>query len=246
MAEFLYTAGNLTRAARPVVLTIGRASSRPGRRWAWWRALTRWYVARFRTWHVRPISTVQLLALQAAAPDAYAYLLELARVLRAVFPRHWTQRVTGDPVRLVLGLFADSNTRALATRIVDTLLAMPGAEPATAPVSAWEALRAEQRRQVYGDDRSGRGAVTLAVAALCTRAQFGQAWFWNPGMWRTSDGFVPFAVCLLEYIGLQTLDARARLVVADGYGMANARDLRAARRPFEDLAYPTERGHGRG
>lgn len=240
MAATLYTARNLTRAARPVVLTIGRASVRPGRLWAPWRALTAWYVRRFRTWAACPLSTAQMLALHAVRHDIAAYRRELRVVLQAVFPRRWYQRVTGDPVRLILELFADIGTRELGNRVVESLVTTTTPDAPAAPLSPWEQLRAQQRREVYGDRGRKGGGVSLEVTALCTRAALGETWYWNPARWPTSDGYVPFSVCVLEYIGLQSLDARARLLMADGYALANARDPRAARRPFEQLAYPTE------
>lgn len=241
MTATAYTARNLTLAARPVVITIGRASVRPGRRWALWRALTAWAVRRLRTWHARPVSTPQMLALQAASGDAFTYLLELARVLRAVFPRRWYMRLTGDPVRLILALFADRATADVAQAVIAALLTAPGiARPDAAPATPLEQLRAEHRRILRGDAPARGGGLSLAVASLVVRHAFGDGWYHNRARWGTSDGYAPFAVVLLEYIGLQTIDARARLVVADGFAMTQARDIRAARRPFEQLAYPVE------
>lgn len=243
MTATAYTAENLTKAARPVVITIGRAFARPGRCWAPFRALSAWYVRRFRTWEARPVSTVQMLALQAVAANPFLYLLELGRVLRAVFPRRWYQWLTGDPVRLILALFADRNTVDVGQAVIAALMTAPGVgrDESTAELTPWEQLRRDQRRIVRGDAAGHGKGLSLAVASLVVRHACGDGWYFNRARWATADGYAPFALVLLEYIGLQTIEARARLVVADGFAMTQAKDVRAARRPFEQLAYPTER-----
>jgi hypothetical protein len=82
------------------------------------------------------------------------------------------------------------------------------------------------------------GGVSLAVAALSVRAAYGDAWYFNPQRWPTSDGYVPFAVALIEFAGIQALDVRRRLEVADGYALAHAKPHEKER--MHRLAYPQE------
>lgn len=231
-----YTAAALTQAPRPVVLTIGRASSRRGARW-----LSSWWLRVARTFTARPISTPQMLALQAASRDPFAYVATLSDVLRAVFVRRWWYVVTGDPVRLVVGL-PDS----LRTVVLQRLVTIPGTDRDVSRETdddLVERIRAEQRRAVYGTKQSTRPAPTLASAAMTVRAAFGDAWYYDPTRWPTSDGYVPFALAWLEFVGVQALDARRRLVVADGYSLAHAKDARRARRALERAAYPSDQVH---
>lgn len=182
-----------------------------------------------------------MLALQAVAADPFLYLLELGRVLRAVFPWRWWMVATGDPVRLILGLFADRATVDVGQAVIQALVTAPGLQrdESRAPLSPWEQLRADQRKALRGTTPKGKG-LSLAAAAVAVRHAYGDTWYWNPQRWATADGYAPFALVLLEYIGLQSLDARQRLMVADGFALTQARDIRAARRPFEQLAYPVE------
>lgn len=222
-----YSASTLTAAERPVVIAIGRArASWLGRRW------TR--VAR--TWTARPISTPQMLRLEAARQDPVASLLALAEVLGALFPVRWWHRLTGRPVALLLRLPDDVRTRVLAA-----LFSVPGlGRMEDGPLDPVEELRRTQRAQVYGAGAALGPHPTLATAALTVRAAYGDGWYYNPGRWRTADGYAPFAVTWLEYVGLQALEARQRMVVADGYTLAMAKDGQRARRELLRLAYPTD------
>jgi hypothetical protein len=231
-----YTAHALTAASRPVVLTIGRASDRRGL-----RALSRWWVRRFRTWTARPISTAQMLALQAANADGVVpYVIELALVLRSVFPRRWWHRLTGDPVARILRLGQQSPE--LQGRVLRRLVTVPGADrdESKDTTDLYAELRAAQRRAVYGEQGARGPSLSLASAAMTVRAAYGDAWYWNPARWQTADGYAPFAVCLLEYAGLQALDARRRLEVADGFAIAHAKDPKRVRSQLEKVAYPSD------
>lgn len=203
-----------------------------------WR-VRRWWVRHFREWTPKPISVPQMLALQAAhRASALHYVVTLAGVLRAVLPRRWWYRVTGDPVALILAL--GRVVPSLQEKVLASLVMMPGAkESAVLADDPVEAIRRAQRVAVYGAaDQQPRGS--LAAAALVVRAAYGDAWYWNPERWPTADGYVPFAVCLTEYAGLQALDARRRLEVADGYALANTKDPRRARQQLEQIAYPSD------
>lgn len=226
-----YTAANLTAAERPVVITIGRVGSGP-LRW-----LSRQWIRRARTWTARPISTPQMLALQAAAKDPALYLMTLATVLRAVFPRRWWYGLVGDPLALILAL-----PEALRQKVLQTLVTVPGAGRDESQVDddPVEAIRRLQRVSVHGPDAARGPRPSLATVALTVRHEFGEAWYWNPQRWATADGYAPFALCWIEYVGLQALAARRRLEVADGYAIANAKDPRRARQPFEQAAYPSD------
>lgn len=219
-----YTAKSLTRAERPVVFAIGR----PGASW-----LSRWWHRRFRTWVAKPISTPQMLALQGASAEPLAVLLETAKVLRAVLPRRWYHVVTGDPVAMTLRL-----PEALRARVLAALLSLPADD--VKDDSPLEQMRRQQRAQVYGDGERGGLRPTLALAALTVRQAYGEGWYYNPARWGTSDGYAPFAVCWLEYVGLQALEARQRLIVADGTALASAKDGPRVRRQLLRLAYPGE------
>jgi hypothetical protein len=226
-----YTAAALTSATRPVTITIGRVSNRRGVRW-----LSRWWVTRCRTWHAKPLSVPQMLALQAAGRDPLTYLVALAGLLRAVLPRRWWYRLVGDPVRMILTL-----PPSLLPLVLQALVTAPGSDrDVTHDEDPMDQLRRDQRRAVYGDERTAKGGVTLAVAALSVRAAYGDGWYYAPDRWPTSDGYVPFAVALVEYAGVQSLDVRRRLEFADGYGIAHAKDPRRVRQQMEALAYPVE------
>lgn len=225
-----YSAAALSAATRPVVLTIGRASDRRG-----WRWLSRWWVRTCRTWEAMPLSVPQMLALQAASRDPVSYLVAMAGVLRAVLPRRWWYRVIGDPVRLILSLPPE-----LMGKVLKALVTVPQTDRDVSREadSLVEQIRKAQRRAVYGD-QEGEG-VSLAVAALSVRAAFGEAWYYAPDRWPTSDGYVPFALALVEGAGVQALDVRRRLEVADGFSLAHAKDPRRARQQMERMAYPSE------
>lgn len=219
----MYTAAALTAAARPVVLTIGRAGPR------WW---SRQWVRRCRTWEAKPLSVPQMLALQSAGTNPVTYLLTLLPILRAVLPRRWWYRVVGDPVRLLLRL-----PDALLRKVLQALVTVPGTTRDVSAESEIEVIRRAQRAAVRGEAESAAG-VSLAVAALSVRAAYGDGWYFNPDRWPTSDGYVPFAVALVEYAGIQTLDVRRRLEVADGYALAHAKPHEKER--MHQLAYPVE------
>lgn len=227
-----YSADSLTKATRPVVLTIGRVSDRRG-----WRVVSRWWVARFRTWTAKPLSTPQMLALQATRKDPALYFLTLAQVLRAVLPRRAWYRVTGDPVTMILQL-----PRDLMERVLKALVTVPDTDR---DVSAEiedpiEIYRRAQRLAVYGEKGARGPQTSLAVAALSVRATYGDAWYYNPPRWPTSDGYAPFALTLVEQVGVQTLEVRRRLEVADGTALLHAKDADRRRRKMMALAYPEE------
>lgn len=195
--------------------------------------LSRWWQRRFRTWVAKPISTPQMLALQAASGEPVAALLETALVLRAILPRRWWHIITGDPVGLTLRL-----PDALRAKVLTALFSLPkddGTEE-----SPLEAMRRQQRAQVYGAEEQHGYRPTLALAALTVRQAYGDGWYYNPARWATADGYAPFAVTWLEYVGLQALDARQRLIVADGTALASAKDANRVRRQLLRLAYPQE------
>jgi hypothetical protein len=225
-----YDAVTCTRAARPITITIGRASTRRG-----WRVVSRWWIRHARTWHAAPLSVPQMLALQAVASDPVAYVITMITTLRTVLPRRWRYRFLGDPVRLVLSLPPD-----LVPVVLRALVTAPsGDDVSTQRHDATEDVRRAQRRAVHGQDERS-GGVSLAMAALGVRSVYGDAWYFNPERWPTTDGFVPFAVALVEYAGVQALDARRRLEFADGYNVAHAKDAARMRRQLERLAYPPE------
>jgi hypothetical protein len=175
-----------------------------------------------------------MLTLQASGGDLVAYFVALVPVLRAVLPYRWWYRFVGDPVRLILSLPPE-----LTRKVLQALVTVPGGiRDISQDPDGIEALRQMQRRAVYGDREPG--GVSLAVAALSVREKFGDAWYYNPDRWPTSDGYVPFAVALAEHAGAQALDVRRSLEVADGYGLAHAKNPRQARQQMQQLAYPSE------
>lgn len=227
-----YTAAALNAATRPVTITIGRASDRRG-----WRRVSRWWVTHCRTWQAKPLSVPQMLTLQAVARDPVQYALTLASLLRAVFPLRWWYRVVGDPVWLLLRLPKD-----LVPLVLKALVTVPDTDRDVSretedPV---EAIRRAQRMAVHGEAAMKAAGATLAIAALSVRAAYGESWYWNPDRWPTADGYVPFAVALVEYAGVQTLDVRQRLAVADGFSLSHAKDPQRVRKQLETMAYPQE------
>lgn len=226
-----YTASAVLSASRPVVLTIGRVSDRRGLRW-----LSRQWVRRFRTWTAKPLSVPQMMALQAAGSDLQLHLVALYGVLRAVLPRRWWYRFTGDPVFMILRLPED-----VQPRVLKALVTVPGSDRDVSretedPI---EVIRRAQRMSVHGT-ATKEGAVSLVMAALTVRSVYGDGWYYNPARWATSDGYAPFAVALVEYAGVQALDVRRRLEVADGFSLAHAKDPRREREKMHAMAYPTE------
>lgn len=227
-----YSAATLTAATRPVVLTIGRVSDRRG-----WRRLSAWWLRAARTWTARPLSVPQMLALQADRRDVGQYRGTLETTLRAVLPRRWWYRLIGDPVRLILAL-----PKELMEAVLKALVTVP---TTTRDVSAEledpvEIRRRAQRLAVYGAEGVRGPHTSLAHAALSVRAVYGDTWYFDPKRWPTSDGYVPFAVALLEHQGVQTLDVRRRLEVFDGTAMVHAKDTERRRRKMMELAYPAE------
>ena len=206
-----YGALLVTQAMRPVVLTIGRS-----------------------TYTSRPISTPQMLALQAArvSGSMTERLETLVTVLRAAFPR----RRFRDPVRRILAL-----PDALRDKVIGALFQVPGSDAdRREDESPLEQMRRAQRMQVYGASKADGPAPTLATALAVVRAAYGDAWYWNPARWPTSDGYAPFAVTWVEYMGLQTVEARRRLERVDSVQIALAKDSTKARRSLVDMAYPSE------
>jgi hypothetical protein len=224
-----YTATSVLSASRPVVLTIGRVSDVRGLRW-----LSQWWVRVFRTWTAKPLSVPQMMALQTAGRDPVTYLVTLCGVLRAVLPRRWWYRLTGDPVFMILGLPDD-----VQPLVLKALVTVPGSErDVSREEDPVEAIRPDQRLSVHGATKDG--GVSLVMAALSVRSVYGDSWYYNPARWATSDGYAPFAVALIEYAGVQALDVRRRLEVADGFSLAHAKDPRREREKMHAMAYPTE------
>jgi hypothetical protein len=176
-----------------------------------------------------------MLSLQSAGRDPLTYVMTLAGLLRAVLPRRWWYRLVGDPVRLILHL-----PPLLLPLVLKAMVTAPDSDRDVSqededPI---EIIRRAQRKEVHGAHE--RGGITLAVAALSVRAVYGDGWYYAPERWPTSDGYVPFAVALVEYAGVQALDVRRRLEFADGYGIAHAKDPQRVRQQMERLAYPAE------
>lgn len=224
-----YTAAALAVAGAPVPLGIGVPSSRWG-----WRVVHRAWLAVARRWMARPISTPQMLALQAAQGDPVRYTVALLTVLRAILVRRWWHRLTGDPVRLLMQLPPD-----LRQRVLRHLVTVPGSErDATQELTFFEQVQRAQRAAVHGTEVA-RGP-SLAIAALTVRAVLGESWYWNPARWATSDGYAPFAVCWLEFVGLQHVSAQRRLELADAALVPHHKDPARALRAWQQQAYPTE------
>lgn len=227
-----YTAAAYAEAMRGADLRIGPHNrtldadrSLRGRVRAWW-------VRRCRSWQAKPVSVPQMLTLQAAAGDPLRYLLALVPILRAVLPWRWWYRVVGDPVRLILRL-PPTAMQAVLQGLV-TVQDRDVSREADDPI---EMLRRHQRALVHGD-RTTDGAVSLLAATMSVRATYGDGWYYDPRRWPTSDGYVPFAVALVEYAGVQALEVRRRLEVADGYSLAHAKPHERER--MQRLAYPAE------
>ena len=223
-----YTAATLSAATRPVTITIGRVSDRRG-----WRRLSRWWVRTCRTWTAKPLSVPQMLTLQAAGKDPVQYLLALVPILRDVLPRRWWYRVIGDPVQHILSLPPDLLPLVLKELVSAQGTSRDVSQEEADPVAA---LMKAQRAAVYGEQATA--GASLAVAALSVRAVYGDGWYYDPQRWPTSDGYAPFGLALVEYAGVQALDVRRRLEVADGYTLAHGKP--AQRQQMERLAYPSE------
>lgn len=178
-----------------------------------------------------------MLALQAAGGDVMQYARALAEVLHAVFPQRGLRRWLGHPVRVILSLPPE-----LQRSVLQALVTVPGSgvDQSREPDDPIERARQSQRSAVFGAKAARGPAPSLATAALTVRAAFGDTWYYAPTRWGTSDGYAPFALTWLEYVGLQALEARHRLALADGYALANAKDSKAARQQLQLAAYPTD------
>lgn len=231
-----YRASAFAAVSRPNIITVGRASSRPGWQWAWWRALTRWWVRTVWTWEPRPISTEQMLRLQGSAGDPLLWFAEMATILRATFPRRWWHQLHADPVKTLL-LLPDG----LRSRTLGTLVRLPKSVTDQSRVidDPIEVVRQAQREAVHGKGASS-DSPTLAIVALTVRHALGDTWYYNPARWTTSDGYAPFAVTWLEFVGIQALGAQKRLEVADGMALLHANNPRAARQKLQRDAFPSE------
>lgn len=174
-----------------------------------------------------------MLALQACGTDAVATIIETAKVLRSVLPRRWFYRLTGDPVALLLRLPID-----LRAKVLVALFSIP--EEPVDQQDQLESVRRAQRAIVYGKGGITGPQPSLAIASLSCRTAFGEGWYYAPDRWPTADGYAPFGVVWLEYIGLQALEARERLVVADGTALASAKDAPRVRQQLLRLAFPGE------
>lgn len=173
-----------------------------------------------------------MLALQAAGRDPVQYFVTFLPILRAALPMRWWYRLVGDPVALIFRL-----PEGLIRKVLQAMVTVPGSDrDVSAETDEIELIRRAQREQVHGTARDG--GVSLAVAALSVRAVYGDAWYFNPQRWPTSDGYVPFARALVEFAGMQALDARRRLEIADGYALAHAKPHEKQR--VYDLAFPQE------
>lgn len=219
-----YTSAQVDAAARPVTITLGRASSRVGR----------WWLRAFRSWILRPVSAPQMMRLVAHQHDAWAYARDLFAVLRAALPRRWYYRFTGDPVTLIMGLPHD--LRQLTLRSL--FEARDASRCPDAELTDLEKIKRAQREQVEGPRNNGR-APSVAIIVATVRATYGEAWYYNPERWPTSDGYVPFAVAVVEYAGVQALRAAQRLAYADGFLVAHARSP-SVRRDLERTALPSD------
>ena len=227
-----YTADAITRAAQGVGLRIGPADHTLDANRSWRGRVHAWWVRRCRSWTARPLSVPQMLRLQAAASDPVAYLVTLIPLLRAVLPKRWWYRFVGDPVRLILRL-----PPTALQAVLRGLLTVQDRDVSRETEDPLEELRRLQRRAVYGDEGK-TGAVSLLAATMSVRATYGEAWYFDPRKWPTSDGYAPFAVALVEYAGVQALEVRRRLEVADGYSLAHAKPHERDR--MQRMAYPQE------
>lgn len=218
-----YTAAALARAEAPIPIALGASRTRWGR---WWRA---W----FRSWEIPPLSARQMLRLQGASGDPARWLGVLAVVLREQLPRRWWHAITGDPVVLIMRL-----PDALRRLVLAALLQLPETGEDLSQQDPVEAIRAAQRRAVYGATKET--GPSFAVVCLTVQQHMGAAWYDAPHRWPTTDGYAPFAVVWLTFVGLQALAAQRRLEVADGLGIVHAKDPHKVRTQWQSLAYPHE------
>ena len=225
-----YQAALLTNAARPVPLTIGRASSRRGL-----RRLSAWWVRTFRSWELPPLSTVQMLALQAVRHDWVAYRRTLCGFLRQALPRRWWHAITGDPVALILGL-----PQELSERVLRVLVEAPGTSRDVSKELDPMQIMAEQQRRLARGGRQHETQLTLAMAAASVRQVYGETWFFDPARWPTTDGYVPFALALVEAEGVRALEARHKLVLVESAMIPTTKQPARAMRQLVREAFPPE------
>lgn len=203
-------------AERPVSLEIGRAA----------------FVG-------RPVSVpviLRALALIAEAQrastvqHANAGVLEAEHlVLRAAFPAPPRWKWWQDPLRTIATI--DGNNRA---RLLRRLMTVPDGMAAPAPEEDYYAELRRQQKALSSPSTPVTGhRPTLSLAALTCRATFGELWYYNPDRWPTSDGYVPHAVCWVEYHGLAALEARAQLTTISAHAVLKSG--KGARREIDKL-----------
>lgn len=216
------------------MLRIGPSDATLQRDRTWRGRLYAWWVIHCRTWYPKPLSVPQMLALQSAGSDHARYFFAFVPIMRAVLPRRWWHRVVGDPVRLILSLPDD-----VAKIVLRAIVTAPNSDrDISRELDEVEMIRQAQRRSVHGDKVDS--GVSLAVATMSVRAVYGDGWYYDPQRWPTSDGYVPFSVALAEAAGVQALEVRRRMEVADGFSLAHAKDPRREREKLHQLAYPAE------
>jgi hypothetical protein len=190
-----------------------------------------------RTVVARPVSVPVALEVQAALSTGDVGRMEAAyrQLLRAAFPRPrfgWR-----DPVRLVAGL-PSAVQRALFQRLLRVPRDVP--DVSTDPLAA---TRAWQRAAVRGDGTTGRSGPqpTLLLAAQACRAMYGEAWYYAPHRWATTDGYVPHDICWLEFAGLSALEARSQLAQVNAHVVAHSgKDARRSVGALIRAAYPPD------
>jgi hypothetical protein len=184
----------------------------------------------------RPVSVpVMLEVLRAAASTDVGQILQAEqRLLRAAFPRPrfgWR-----DPVRALVRL-----PIAIRQAVIARLMRVPHDVPIeTDAQDPLAATRAWQRAAVRPAVASGPRP-TLLLAAQACRAVFGEGWYYAPGRWQTTDGYVPHDVAWIEFMGLAALEARQQLVHVHAHAVAHAG--KQARRSLDALvraAYPLD------
>lgn len=185
-----------------------------------------------RTYWARPLSAafvlrvVPMMARRETAPTA------VAAALRAAFPRgRWWRR---DPLRDVLRLTPD-----VQAKIVAQLFAIPGAVT-EAEMDPLEALMAAHRKMARPE--SATSGPSLALASLTCQVRLGAAWWHNPALWPTVDGFAPHAAVWTTYYGLVALDAQERLAMAQAVslGQASGPKVQAEWDRIQKAAYPAD------
>ena len=208
----------LVAAETAVTLTIGRAR----------------YTAR--AIGVATMLRVQMLFASPSIADKAAAVFVL---LHAAFPDRPRWRRWRDPIRQILRLDAPTQQK-----ILTALMAVPGLSRAVErDDDPYAATRAWQRAAVRGDGRTPRGSTpSLELAARTCRAEFGEAWYYNPERYQTTDGTVPHAVCWVDYLGLDAIDARRELRAVRAETVLRAATAHAAAqrlRSVERRAFPS-------